>query len=264
MSRSTNPFTIPAGITAKVGSIMSDSRRRYGHGQHFMTATPPEPVPPAPASPTPPTPPTPPAAPQRPEGVSEAEWNALGDPGKLAIVREREARTTAEHALAAARARPTPPVTPPAPPTAPAAPAAAGATPPGPDLEAIVQQAVAAAVKPFQDREEQRDAAAAVKVIQDAVATAAKETFHDTSDAITGVDLTQITDGSGGPDATKIKTALDELLKTKPHLGKVPDGRLYAQPGFGAGESGTPLETRVQDILTRMQATAGIKPPPAS
>jgi hypothetical protein len=42
---------------------------------------------------------------QRPDGVSEDAWNALGDPGKAAIVRERSARTEAEQARAAAEQR---------------------------------------------------------------------------------------------------------------------------------------------------------------
>ena len=29
---------------------------------------------------------------EKPEGVSDAEWDALGDPGKQTLVRERQAR----------------------------------------------------------------------------------------------------------------------------------------------------------------------------
>ena len=46
---------------------------------------------------------------ERPEGVTEEEWEALGDPGKKAIAREREARVQAERERDAARARPAPP-----------------------------------------------------------------------------------------------------------------------------------------------------------
>lgn len=46
-----------------------------------------------------------PTAPTRPEGVAEAEWNALGDPGKAALVRERTAKTEADKALAEALAK---------------------------------------------------------------------------------------------------------------------------------------------------------------
>lgn len=67
------------------------------------------PVAPSPASLEAPAPPTP-AGPEgqanvRPDGVSDAEWAALGDPGKAAIVRERHAAAEAQQRLAAAEAR---------------------------------------------------------------------------------------------------------------------------------------------------------------
>jgi hypothetical protein len=68
---------------------------------------PPAPAPPAPVPPAP-SPPAPPAAPEKPDGVTDAEWAALGDPGKNAIVRERQRAAAAEQALAAERARNTP------------------------------------------------------------------------------------------------------------------------------------------------------------
>jgi len=252
MSRSTthtNPFLVPADVQAKVDEIVTSARLRFGHGDFFMSAAPPEPV-----IPTDP-----------PEGVSKDEWDALGDPGKTAIVREREARVKAENDLKAVKAaKPAPPKPAPPKPAEPAAPAPAAGD--APDVEDIVKRAVEAAVKPFQEREEARDAAEAVGRIQSAVIAAAKETFQDTSDAVVGIDLTTVTDGNGGPDAAKIKTALEALLTAKPHLGKTPDGRLYAQPGFGAGagEGNIPLETRVQTILGQMQSAAGIRPPAAS
>jgi len=49
--------------------------------------------------------PTQTSAPARPDGVSEAEWTALGDPGKAALVRERTAKTEADKALADALAK---------------------------------------------------------------------------------------------------------------------------------------------------------------
>lgn len=73
--------------------------------------TTPQPVPAAPAPVTDPTPtpspvpapaPTAPPAPAgseahpRPDGVSDAEWSALGDPGKAALVRERQRVAAAE------------------------------------------------------------------------------------------------------------------------------------------------------------------------
>lgn len=70
-------------------------------------ATDPTNIPPAPSA-TPPAenPPQTPAAPStpaRPDGVSDAEWNALGDPGKAALVRIRQ--EAAASAAEAARLR---------------------------------------------------------------------------------------------------------------------------------------------------------------
>lgn len=42
---------------------------------------------------------------QRPEGVSEAEWSALGDPGKAALVRERQRVAELEQQVTAANAK---------------------------------------------------------------------------------------------------------------------------------------------------------------
>lgn len=73
--------------------------------------TPPAPAPvptppPAPASgATPPPEPSPVAGPQRPGGVSDAEWAALGDPGKAALVRVRQEAAEAQRALAAEQAK---------------------------------------------------------------------------------------------------------------------------------------------------------------
>lgn len=211
---------------------------------------------PAPTPPTPPTPPAPPApaVTDRPDGVSETEWNALGDPGKTALVRERQRATAAEQALAATRAIP------PAPPKP---------TPPPPvdkdgkpDIAAIVQQAVAAAIQPFQDAQTQRDAEAAATTIRDSLTTAASARFHDATDALAQVDLTTLTDGNGRPDEQKITQALDDLLARKPHLGKAVDNRRHAAPGAPIGAGGgpaAPLDDRVKATLARMQASSGVK-----
>lgn len=57
-------------------------------------------TPPIPAVPAAPAPPAPAGSeghpPARPDGVSDAEWSALGDPGKAALVRERAKVTAAE------------------------------------------------------------------------------------------------------------------------------------------------------------------------
>lgn len=232
-------------------------------GQAAAPQAPPEQQPPA-------------AAPERPDGVSEQEWEALGDPGRNALVRERERAQAAERALAASRARPAPPkgAQPGAdhqPATEQQQPAQQQTSAPGqveqlatggqPDIAAIVQQAVAAAVKPFQERDEQREAERAAQTIQSAVMDAAKDRFHDATDALASIDLTQVTDGNGGVDQNKVGIALEDLLKRKPHLGKVVDDRRYAQAGAGAAPAGSsrPLDDRVQAMLTEMQTAAGIK-----
>lgn len=215
-----------------------------------------------------------PAAPQRPDGISEEEWTALGDPGRVAIVREREARQAAERDLAIARAKPAPPKAPAAP-AAPAtgaqAPAAATPDPAAPaagqalDANAI-QKMIVEAVKPIIDRDAERDAQAAAGKITDAVMAAAKDKFHDPTDALSGIDLTKVVTDAGTADAAKITAELDALLTRKPHLGKPVDPRRAAVPGAGAGAGGAaaPLGDRVKDTLARMQEANGIKPPASS
>lgn len=250
---SQNPFTIPAKpehITLEtLPQLFAHHRARFGG--FSMTQTPPENEPPA-GDPS--------NAPERPDGVSEEEWEALGDPGRAAIVREREARQAAERALAAARAKPAPPK------KAAAAPARTPAAAPPEsggevDIAAIVQQAVEAAVKPFSEREEQREADEAAGKIRDAVLEAAKPRLHDATDALAGIDLTTVVNDQGQADNDKIKSALDDLLTRKPHLGKVVDDRRFAQPGAGPtpGGSTPPLNDRVKATLARMQERAGVK-----
>lgn len=220
---------------------------------------PPAPTP-APA-PTPPTPPAPPATPEKPDGVSDAEWAALGDPGKNAIVRERQRAAAAEQALVAERAKHTP--TPP-----PKSEHGKSNDPPKssaegqPDLAAIVQQAVAAATAPLLEAQAQRDAETAARAIRDAVTTSAATRFHDATDALAQIDLTTLTDGNGQVDQQKVTTALDDLLTRKPHLGKVVDTRRHAPDGTPIGGGlgpAAPLDDRVKATLARMQASTGVK-----
>lgn len=236
------------------------------HHAHFggmtMTQTLPDPAgPPAEQPGNPQQPLAEQQAPQRPDGISDEEWNALGDPGQRAILRERERTQAAERALAAARARPAPPKNQPAPQNQPAQ---QPKEPEGgtPNIAKIIEDAVAKAVAPFQERDAQRDAEQAVQTIQNTVLDAAKDTFLDPTDALANIDLTQVTDGKGGPDADKVKTALTELLTRKPHLGRTPDGRRYAPPGSPAGaqQTSAPLEAQVQSTLREMQAAIGIRP----
>lgn len=202
--------------------------------------------------------------PERPDSISETEWDALGDPGKAAIVRERDARKKAEADLARARTpKPTPP------PKSPPAPAQAGSKdpekggerPPGDDIAALVRDAVSSAIKPFQEAEEQRQADAAAAAVQDAVMTAAESRLHDATDALT-IDMSEVTDGNGKADATKIKTAIDELIERKPHLAK-PEPRRQAQQngqvGSTPGGATRPLDDRVKESLARMQKSTGLR-----
>lgn len=258
MSRTTNPLipAKPTEITLDTLPLLFAHHRAWAGG-YGMTQTPPEPDPPPSNDP--------------PEGVSAEEWSALGDPGKQAILRERNARVEAERALVAARARPKapgaktdpPPPSPPAP--APAAqqdPPAGGGTDQQPDLGKLIEQAVAAAVKPFQDREDQREADNFAEKIRSSVIDAAKDRFYDASDALTGIDLTQVTDGTGRPDPAKVTAELDKLLAAKPHLGKPSDGRRRGEPGTGSGgaPSDANIDDRVRASLERMQASMpGVK-----
>jgi hypothetical protein len=210
--------------------------------------------------PAPGQPPAAPQQPERPEGVSEAEWAALGDPGKAAIVRERQRAAAAEQALAAERAKHA--QKPPAKPETPK-PAEPPKGPDGqPDMAALIQQAVAAATAPLLEAQAQRDAETAAGRLRDAVTTAAAARFHDPTDALAHIDLTTLTDGNGHVDQQKVTTALDELLTRKPHLGKVIDTRRHAPDGTpigGGAPPSAPLDDRVKATLARMQQASGVK-----
>lgn len=202
--------------------------------------------------------------PERPSDIAEAEWNALGDPGKRAIVRERQRAEAAERALAASRARPAPPK-----PKDKDEPddkgkgtgvdqdkSKAGEI----DVEAIVKQAVEAAIKPFAEREQQRDVQDAAKKVQDAVIEAAKTRLHDATDALTGIDLAGVVNEQGQADPTKITTALDDLIKRKPHLAKTTDR--IAPPGIGGGgPAGTTEADKVKAALAEMQRANNVRVP---
>lgn len=202
--------------------------------------------------------------PQRPDGVSEDEWNALGDPGKRALVRERERAEAAERSLAATRQRPAPK---PAPPGGnhqgeqqqQKASGGGGET----DIAAIVQQAVAAALKPFQEAEERRQTEAAADRVRQAVIDAAKPRLHDASDALMGIDLTAVVDDQGHADPDKIKAALDDLVTRKPHLAK--SAERQAPPGIGGGApAGVTDGEKVKAILADMQRATGVRLPAAN
>lgn len=213
-----------------------------------------------PANP-PANPPADPPPVERPDGVTEDEWNALGDPGRNALIREREARQAAERQLAASRARPAPPK--PAEPPAPAAPPKPADPPaPGdaPDIAALIEQAVNAAVKPFVDREAQRDAESAAEKVTRSVLDAAKDRLHDATDALTGIDLTTVVNDQGVADTAKVTEALDDLIKRKPHLAKGPER--IAPPGIGGGAPANATDAeKVKAVLADMQKATGVRLP---
>lgn len=202
-----------------------------------------------------------PPEPQRPDGVSEDEWNALGDPGKRAIVRERERAEAAERSLAAARQRPAPPK--PQPPKADDKPKGDDKPNGELDIAAIVQQAVEAAVKPFREAEEQRQTQSAAEKITQSVLDAAKARLHDPTDALANIDLTAVVNDQGAVDETKVKDALDDLVKRKPHLAK--PGERQAPPGIGGGApAGATDADKVKAVLADMQRAAGVRLPAAT
>ena len=193
-----------------------------------------------------------------PEGISPEEWSALGDPGKAAIVREREARQEAERKLAAATSRPAPPKSPPPaqPPPAPKLEPAPGEQP---DIAAIVEQAVKAAIKPFEEREAAERTQRAADKVRDAVVDAAKTVLHDATDALAGIDLTKVVNDQGEADADKIKTELEGLVSRKPHLAK---GPRMAPPGIGGGAPAAPTDAeKVKAVLADMQRATGVRLP---
>lgn len=217
-------------------------------------------------------------APARPDGVSEEEWNALGDPGKQAILRERQARQQAESALAAARARPAPPQQTSSPGgqttqstatqqtsgNSEASQAGQQQNPQtpgtGPDFAAMIQQAVTAAVAPLQQRLDARESQDAAQRVRDAVTAAAGDRFHNPADAFIGIDVASIVDENGQPNDVKIAESLNKLLEAKPYLAKPTDTRRFAPPGAGStpGGSSAPIQDQVKDTLARMQQATGL------
>lgn len=219
--------------------------------------------------------------PERPDGVSEAEWAALGDPGKAAIVRERQRAAAAEQALAALRQQ------------QPGSGQASGAgqqsgassgqsgqqQAPGdrpgqqqaadkgtqPDVAALVTAAVSQALAPLIQRDQQREVEAATQRIRDGVLAAAKDRLVDPTDALANLDLPTLTDGAGGLDSSKLSAALDGLVQRKPHLARVVDDRRFPGPGSphggASGVTGS-LDDQVKAQLAAMNAALGISTPP--
>ena len=186
--------------------------------------------------------------PERPDGIEATEWDALGDPGKQALVRERQRATDAERKLAAALA---PKPKPPAP-----APKANGE--PG-DMAALIQAAVEAAVAPLRQAQEQQAIDAQARAVIDAVKAAAADRLHDASDATSLLDLTALVGADGAPDTAKVTAAINDLVAAKPHLARPqPYGR-QGNPALYGAPAGPSAEDKVKASLARMQAASGIK-----
>ncbi|MEL4357043.1 MULTISPECIES: hypothetical protein [unclassified Luteococcus] len=190
---------------------------------------------------------------EKPEGVTDDEWSALGDPGKRAIVRERERAAKAERELQALRSQANPK---PAPPKQQAPePQAKESAADQPDIAALVQQAVADAIAPMQQERASRE-------LRDAVTSAAGDLLHDPSDALAQIPAEQLTDSDGRPDAARIKSALEGLVKTKPYLAKQADTRRFATPGGFVG-GGTAKQANESEVikasLAKMVAATGAK-----
>ena len=196
--------------------------------------------------------------PERPDGIEATEWDALGDPGKQALVRERQRATDAERKLAAALApKPKPPAPAPAPKASePPAPKANGE--PG-DMAALIQAAVEAAVAPLRQAQEQQAIDAQARAVIDAVKAAAADRLHDASDATSLLDLTALVGADGAPDTAKVTAAINDLVAAKPHLARSqPYGR-QGNPALYGAPAGPSAEDKVKASLARMQAASGIK-----
>lgn len=244
---SQNPL-IPAKPTKITLDTLPElfAHHRAVFGGWSMTAGTSEPEPGATGEPT---------APERPEGIPEDTWTALGDPGKQAIVRERERANAAERALAAARAKPAPPAKKTTEPEPKPTPKAGDE----PDIADIIKRAVAEAVAPFQEAEQQRQAVTAAEKVQTAVTAAAEKVLHDATDALTNVDLTTVVNEQGVADPAKVKAALDDLVTRKPHLAKSGQQRV-APPGIGGGAPvGSTDAEKVKAVLADMQRATGVR-----
>lgn len=247
-----SPFIIP-GAPAGLMERINARRARIPAGM-VMSATPPEQPDPSKE-----------AAPSKPDGVEQSEWDALGDPGKRAIVRERARADQAQRDLAAALSADRLGVQKKGDGDADKGDQGDAGKQEQPDVAALIQQAVAEAMKPMLARDQQREVAEAAAAVVDSVRAAAKDRLHEAGDALAHLDLTKLTTDDGRPDDAKIAAALDVLVKDKPYLAKVIDPRRHYDPSapFGGSPSSSDGE-KVKAALARMQAATGVKLPEQS
>ena len=201
---------------------------------------------------------------ERLDGIEQAEWDALGDASKQAIGQEREARERAENDLAAARlaGKPKQATKPGAGTEEADSPEKSGDKPDAGDLNALVAQAVAAAIAPLVQQQEQDRAEGKARRVINELRTAAGPRLFDASDAVANIDLTTLTTEAGEPDAAKIAAALDALVAAKPHLAKPADGRRHFDPAapLGGAAPKQSMDDRVKAALAQMQAAIGLHP----
>jgi hypothetical protein len=212
------------------------------------------------------------------EGVSAEEWQALGDPGKAALRRERQARDDLQRQLAEAR-KPAPqpvPVPAPAPAPAPAPPAPQPQpqpTPSGSDtpvfsdlIAQAVSQAVQQAVAPLQQRFAQDDQARAQQAFDAALGERAGQVLADVRDAAL-LDRSALVDANGQPDAARINAVLQQLVTDRPHLARrtsvgqplaAPSGALPALASAPSGQGfGAPAALSIEDKRKHVRGLMG-------
>lgn len=212
-----------------------------------------------------------------PEGVTAEEWQSLGDPGKAALRRERQARDDLQRQLAEARRPPTPPApqlpVPQPPPAQPPAPAGKD-TPVFSELIAqAVSQAVQQAVAPLQQRFAQDDQARAQQAFDAALGERAGAVLADVRDAAL-LDRASLVDGAGNPDPARIDAALRQLVTDRPHLARrsavgqplpptgVVPGATSAHPTSGQG-FGAPTPLSIEDKRKHVRDLMGGPAQPA-
>jgi hypothetical protein len=155
---------------------------------------------------------------------------ALGDAGKQALDRtkaryktERDKRRALETELADLRAK---------------KPADAEDKP---DLESLQRNADTAA-----------QAKANARILRSEVKAASAGKFADPADAYKFLDLEQFeVDADGNVDEDEIAEAIDALLKTKPYLAAVQDGKRFKGGGDGGARNGSrPAQLTESDLAT--------------
>ena len=117
-----------------------------------------------------------------------------------------------------------------------------------------------AALAPVQESQQQWQAEQLAARVRESVTTTAAARFHDVGDVMPHLDLTQLTDGSGAPDQSKIVAELERVAADKPHLVKPAYAPRTPMPGapFGGGASAPSIDERVKESLARMQTAAGV------